>query len=195
MNELPPNIKVLRADAKSTVVLPKSFVVDDDVEIYCGAATHIDIRSLTIKGCGNKIIVGDRSLVRSATISITGEACTLKIGSNFRCGPTRFLLNKKSITIGDDVLFSHGITIRTSDARSIVDIETEAALNPPEDVVIGNRVWIGQDCFVHKGVVIGDGTVISDRAVVAGEVPANVIAAGMPARVRRRGIRWSRETP
>ena len=52
-------------------------------------------------------------------------------------------------------------------------------------VRIGNDVWIGAHAVVLKGVTIGDGAVIAAGAVVTKDVPAGVIAGGMPARVIR----------
>jgi len=39
--------------------------------------------------------------------------------------------------------------------------------------------------MVLKGSVIGDNSVIAAGAVVAGSIPANVVAAGVPAKVIR----------
>ncbi len=51
------------------------------------------------------------------------------------------------------------------------------------DTVVGNDVWIGYDALLMPGVKIGDGAIISTRAVVTGEVPPFSIVAGNPARV------------
>jgi acetyltransferase-like isoleucine patch superfamily enzyme len=53
------------------------------------------------------------------------------------------------------------------------------------DVVIGNDVWLGENCTIFSGVTIGDGAVVAGRAVVSRNIPAYAIAAGNPARVVR----------
>jgi virginiamycin A acetyltransferase len=51
------------------------------------------------------------------------------------------------------------------------------------DTVIGNDVWIGYDALIMPGVKIGDGAIISSRAVVVSDVPAYAVVGGNPARV------------
>ena len=52
--------------------------------------------------------------------------------------------------------------------------------------MLGRNVWIGESAIVAKGVTIGDNTVIGTGAVVASDLPPDVIAAGNPARVVRK---------
>jgi virginiamycin A acetyltransferase len=51
--------------------------------------------------------------------------------------------------------------------------------------VIGNDVWIGYDAMIMPGVTIGDGAIVSSRAVVTGDVPPYAIVGGNPARILR----------
>jgi maltose O-acetyltransferase len=53
-------------------------------------------------------------------------------------------------------------------------------------IAIGDNVWLGGQSAVLKGVTIGDNSVVAFRAVVASDVPANVVVAGNPARIVRR---------
>ena len=55
-----------------------------------------------------------------------------------------------------------------------------------EDVVIGQNVFIGLNCVVLKGAAIGDNSVIGAGSVVAGNIPANTLAAGVPAKPIRK---------
>ena len=66
-----------------------------------------------------------------------------------------------------------------SDGRSL-----ERLLYEP---VIATKVAIG------KGATIGSGAVIGARAMVTRDVPSNAIAVGMPAKVVRAGVKWTRE--
>lgn len=49
-------------------------------------------------------------------------------------------------------------------------------------IQIGSNVWIGANCVITDGVVIGDNAVIGAGAVVTNNIPANVIAVGIPAK-------------
>ncbi|MCY1423806.1 Galactoside O-acetyltransferase [compost metagenome] len=50
-------------------------------------------------------------------------------------------------------------------------------------MVIGTNVFIGANVTVLKGVTIGDNSVIANGSVVNRDIPANVIAGGVPAKV------------
>jgi acetyltransferase-like isoleucine patch superfamily enzyme len=50
-------------------------------------------------------------------------------------------------------------------------------------VYIDDNVWLGLNSLILKGVTIGKNTVVGANSVVTKSLPANVIAAGNPARV------------
>ncbi len=52
-------------------------------------------------------------------------------------------------------------------------------------VKIGNNVWLGSEVTILKGVTIGDNAVIGAKSLVTKNIPANCIAAGVPAKVIR----------
>ncbi len=43
------------------------------------------------------------------------------------------------------------------------------------EITIGNRVWIGANCTILKGVHIGDDSVIAAGSVINKDVPAHTI--------------------
>ena len=52
-------------------------------------------------------------------------------------------------------------------------------------VKIGNNVWIGAGVHIDCGVAIGDNSIIGAGSVITRDIPANVVAAGVPCRVIR----------
>jgi maltose O-acetyltransferase len=54
-----------------------------------------------------------------------------------------------------------------------------------EPITLADNVWLGGGVVVCPGVTIGQDTVVGAGAVVTRDLPAGVVAAGVPARVRR----------
>ena len=52
-------------------------------------------------------------------------------------------------------------------------------------ISVGDNVWLGAGVIVCDGVSIGQGTIIAAGAVVTKDVPAHVVAGGVPCRVLR----------
>src|SRR3954452_1773221 len=52
-------------------------------------------------------------------------------------------------------------------------------------IVVGDNVWLSAGVILCPGVTIGDDTVVGAGAVVTRDLPAGVVAMGVPARVVR----------
>lgn len=59
---------------------------------------------------------------------------------------------------------------------------------PNAPVVIADNVWLGINVTVMKGVTIGENTVVAAGSIVTKSLPANVVAAGIPAKVIKKII-------
>lgn len=77
--------------------------------------------------------------------------------------------------IGEDATIFQGVTLG---AREI-DFSYQESSRP----TLGNGVTIGSGAKVLGGLTLGSGSRIGANAVVLESVPANVVAAGVPARV------------
>lgn len=92
----------------------------------------------------------------------------------------------KHIRIGNDVAISKGVIIRDSDNHEIIGNSNQTSA----PIVIGNHVWIGLNAIILKGVTIGDGAIVAAGAVVAKNVPAYSMVAGVPARILKTDVVW-----
>ena len=102
--------------------------------------------------------------------------------------------NGKNIYIGDECMLAREIMIRNNDGHIIVDKESGEVINGPEDIIIGNNVWIGMRSMILKGAVIKDGSVIGAMALVNKKFDEeNILIAGVPAKKIRSNIEWRRE--
>lgn len=52
-----------------------------------------------------------------------------------------------------------------------------------KNITIGKNVWIGANATIVPGVTIGNGSIIAAGAVVTKNVPENVVAGGVPAKI------------
>ncbi len=117
--------------------------------------------------------------------------CNIEIGSDTFINMNCTFLDSGRIKVGDRCLIGPDVKIYTSShpvgpVRHWRD-ENDALhiTNFTLPVAIGNNVWIGGGVIVCPGVTIGDNSVIAAGSVVNASVPANVMAAGNPCRVKR----------
>lgn len=106
-----------------------------------------------------------------------------------------FVVNKE-IVIEEDVHISSGARFMDTDSHPR-DADARAAdLGPPEEeirpILVRRYAWIGTNCFILKGVTIGEGAIIGVNSVVVSDIPAYAVALGNPARVV---IKDSRKPP
>lgn len=88
------------------------------------------------------------------------------------------------ISIGDNVGLSAGIRILTHDySWSVIKREYGDILGSSGKVEIGSNVFIGAEATLLKGAKIGDNVIIGAGSLVTGEIPANSVAVGRPAKV------------
>jgi maltose O-acetyltransferase len=99
---------------------------------------------------------------------------------NFDC----IMLDVAPIAIGEACQLATRIQLLT--ATHPIDPEPRRrGWESAEPITIGDNVWLGGGAIVCPGVTIGDDTVVGAGAVVTRDLPAGVVAAGVPARVIR----------
>ena len=88
-----------------------------------------------------------------------------------------------SVTIGEDCLIAEMVSIRDHNHRfERLDVPYRDQGMEVAPVRIGRNVWLAAKVTVAAGVTIGDNTVVGANAVVTRDLPANAVAAGVPAR-------------
>jgi acetyltransferase-like isoleucine patch superfamily enzyme len=93
------------------------------------------------------------------------------------------------ITIGDDVhIAAHTVIVASEHDYRLLGRENFSDDVQGKGIVIEDHVWIGANVVILDGVRIGTGSVIGAGAVVSGDVPADSIAAGVPARVIKKRV-------
>lgn len=106
------------------------------------------------------------------------------LGSGVYLNSNVTFVDDEHIYIGDHCLIAPNVVFSTS-GHPILPIlrEHHYVYNLP--IYVGKNVWIGSGAQILPGVTIGDNTVIGAGSVVTGDIPANVVAYGVPCRVIR----------
>ena len=116
------------------------------------------------------------------------EARTLEsritIGNNVYFNNNFVAIAEKSISLGNNILIGTNVEIYDTDFHNInPSLRFGGHTYEKEDVIIEDNVWIGSNVKILKGVSIGQNSVISNGAIVTKNIPANVVAGGIPATV------------
>ena len=109
----------------------------------------------------------------------------IEVGDNFYANYNLVVLDCAKVTIGDNAFIAPNVGIYTA-AHPIVAEQRNSGMEFAAPITIGNNVWIGGGTQICPGVTIGDNTVIGAGSVVTKDIPANVVAAGVPCRVLRK---------
>jgi acetyltransferase-like isoleucine patch superfamily enzyme len=137
------------------------------------------------------------------------EQGRIQIGAGVRMSPTVSVRNGERIRIGAGAHVGQGCYLWAGDNVGRIEIGDHALLAPDvmltasnydfdaglgpvmdlpkreADIRIGANTWLGAKVVVVAGVMVGDGTIVAAGSVVTKSLPANVVAAGVPAKVLR----------
>lgn len=115
------------------------------------------------------------------------------IGDDLVSRGLRLAVHGREICIGIDCLIGEGSVIQGHDAHGIVDLRSDRILNSDDRrTVLEAHVWLAQRVLVMPGVTIGKGSIVGATGVVTHDVPPCSLALGVPARVAKSDVTWSR---
>lgn len=114
------------------------------------------------------------------------------LGKNVYVNFNLVLVDDSHIYIGDNTLIAPNVVISTAGHPILPELR-EKGYQFNADIHIGKNCWLGAGVKVMPGVTIGDNTVIGAGAVVTHDIPANVVAMGIPCKVVREISQKDRE--
>jgi len=125
-----------------------------------------------------------------------------KCGRDLRVGRNVQFYNPELINLGDHIYIAYGCSIMAND---LIKVENEVMLSPYCVVISGEHTsikgsyrygpakkapiiiekgsWIASHVVVTAGCTIGENSLIAANAVVVHDIPANVVAGGIPAKI------------
>ncbi|HEY2721597.1 MAG TPA: acyltransferase [Chitinophagaceae bacterium] len=208
LNKLARKVEKLKVKArpaisgKNNIVINKGVLFDVKYDIL-GNDNRVEIKQgavlsnilIYIRGDRHQLTIGNDCRIKGGSIWFEDNDCRVEIGQKTTIESAHLAVTEpgRKIMIGEDCMFSNAIELRTGDSHSIIDISTGKRINPAQDIIIGNHVWVGAHSIILKGVHIGDNSIIGTNSLVTKDVPAHSISAGIPAKILRDNIDWRRE--
>lgn len=167
------------------------------------SSTHLDanfsVNFFVSPDARHYVRVGARCIL-NAQITFESKEGVVEMGDRVYMGGCTIICRNR-VVIGNDVTMAWGVTIYDHNSHSldwrqrskVVEhfYETYGSARCYEEldwsgvssapIVIENKVWIGFDAVLLKGVRIGEGAVIGARSVVTRDVEPYTVVAGNPA--------------
>ena len=166
--EVVPAVRGLLGPARRATSCASPPRIRGTVRITNGGRLHLG-RALSVDG----LPLPTKIEVRPGGELRIGSGCFVNYGVDIVAGST--------VVLGDGVLVGPLVSIVDDDMHQLEPGRPRRVA----PITIGDDVWLGRGVVVLPGTTIGDHSVIGAGSVVRGEVPARVVAGGVPARVLR----------
>lgn len=142
------------------IEIPRNY---SDIELEANCALDRDVTLLCSERplSHPKIIIGSNTYINRHTI--IDAILSLQIGRDCGIGPSCYLTDH-----------DHGLD------PQFTPLKQPMVAQP---TIIGDRVWLGANVTVLKGVTIGHDAVVGAGSVVTKDIPEGAIAVGVPAKV------------
>lgn len=188
------------------------------VEIYSSALDTVHRLKVFVNGPENHLKIGGPGIIEGAvfffgrkgflsfggnlpnknslrlTVRIFGDSNQVLWGKGSTSAGITIVCagSRKRVQVGEDCMTANGSYIRNSDMHGVFCVKSLELIEDSMDVTIGNHVWLGQDCLVLKGVQIHTGSIVGAKSLVTKLVEPTTLVGGVPAKVIRRDVSWSR---
>ena len=123
---------------------------------------------------------------------LTGPAGRIEIGSDTWINYGTVFAAAQSVKVGARTMIGQLCILSDVAIPEAVEHIDPALARPIE---IGNDVWLATRVTVRPGVRIGDGAVIMAGSIVESDVPPNVMAGGIPARLLPKHVALRTDAP
>lgn len=151
---------------------------------------------IDITGDDNVVEIDRFATVRSSTIWSNANQSAVTIGRAAGVVSSSFQLAETSrIDAGAESASSAECWLATSDMHPIYSESSGKRVNPPRNISLGDRTWVGFRSIILKGSKMENGAILGAGSVLRGKVEAGAIACGNPAVQQAKGFRWDWNLP
>ncbi|NRA82568.1 MAG: acyltransferase [Gammaproteobacteria bacterium] len=140
-----------------------------------------------------KIEIGDQCRISGQT-TFSGRGChpttpILIVGNNVDIGWMTTIAVGNKVVIGNNVRIADRAFLAGYPGHPLNAIDRANGLPETDvqvgDIILEDDVWLATGVSVMAGVTIGKGSIIAASSVVTKDIPAGVLAAGVPAKIVR----------
>lgn len=128
------------------------------------------------------------ALDRGVTLLASGDPlphAKIQVGSGTYINRNTFIDASLLVSIGCQSAIGPNCYITDHDHGTELDLPPLAQPLISKPTQIGDRVWLGANVTVLKGVTIGNDAIIGAGSIVTKDIPERAIAVGAPAKVIR----------
>jgi acetyltransferase-like isoleucine patch superfamily enzyme len=150
---------------------------------------EIGARVTVGRGCrlildpGGRLVLADDCEVDDGSTLAVYHGGRLALGAGCFVGHHATLAARDSVELGAGTFLAELVSVRDHDHA--VGLPPSSGEVDVAQVRLGADVWLGAKVTVLRGSRVGDRTVVGANSVVRGDLPADVVAVGAPARVVR----------
>ena len=210
---------ILKKTSKSFLLKIKAVISNVILNLLDIDSVINKIDKRKINNCINQVVIGKDSHFYSEAVvtNIPSDKSRIKIGSNSHIrgeltlypysrgifigdhcyiGKDSIIRSGDSISIGNNVLIAHNVTIMDTDSHELNFLERSESYQRllinghPKSVgniltapiIIDDYVWISFNVSILKGVHIGKGAIIAAGSVITKDVPSFTLVGGNPAK-------------
>lgn len=204
----------------SDVALRRELQLDllgEEACVHVGTGVQITRTTVMIRGERSIVCIEDGVVMHGCRVVLKGDDCLVRIGANCVLQDSVHLICEDSrsrvelqprvqvfhgvamastegaaIRVGEGSMIAPGCSLRSGDSHAVYAGNTR--INPAQDIQLGRSCWLGERAMILKGSVIPDGCIVGAASVVTRQFrEPGCIIAGVPARVVKKGVRWSPE--
>jgi galactoside O-acetyltransferase len=158
---------------------------NDGIALKVGEKSIVECQFIFESDCG-EIIIGNNTFIGNSNLNSRNK---IEIGNNVLISWNCYIQDHNSHSLDwqdrahelDIVYPAYREIMRNGNSNIYLNRNHERVKSAP--IKICDKVWIGFNCIILKGVTIGEGAVVGAGSVVVNDVPPWSVVAGNPAKV------------
>ncbi|NUN11694.1 sugar O-acetyltransferase [Candidatus Micrarchaeota archaeon] len=129
-----------------------------------------------------KLKIGKNAVIHDR-VTFLGEE--IEIGDNVWIGQDAIIDGSEKIKIGNNVIIGFGAYLLSHTGNTSIRKDGSGVMLKKAAIVIEDGAWVMSRASINPGVKIGKNARVYNGAIVTKDVPANAVAKGVPAVIKK----------